>query len=51
MNMSGWIVMILSVVSVTGFFIWCICLALKTPDATQHMHAPDDIDTCDQETD
>ncbi|MCU0858131.1 MAG: hypothetical protein MUC65_07000 [Pontiellaceae bacterium] len=47
MNLSGWIVMIISVGSVTGFFIWCVWKVLKTPEAPQHMHAPDDIDTHD----
>jgi len=51
MNTSGWIIMILSVGSVTGFFAWCIWRVLKTPHATEHMHTPDNIDTRDQDSD
>jgi hypothetical protein len=49
MNLSGWIVMILSVGFVTVLIVWCIRRVLKEPEAPERMHAPDEIDTHDQE--
>ena len=38
MNTGGWIIMLLSVGSVTVLFAWCIYKVLATPGETEHMH-------------
>ncbi len=38
MNLSGWIVMLLSVGGTTGFFLWCLWRVLQPPDKTRRMH-------------
>jgi hypothetical protein len=38
MTLGGWIVMILSVVSVTGIFLWCLWKVLTTPEETEKLH-------------
>jgi len=49
MTLSGWVVMIVSVGAVTGLLAWCIYRVLKEPEAPERLHAPDEIDTHDQE--
>lgn len=38
MNLSGWIVLALSVGGTTGFFAWCIWRVLSPPGKTKHLH-------------
>ncbi len=38
MSIFGWIVMILSAGSTTGFFVWCVVKVLRTPGETGHLH-------------
>ena len=37
MTLGGWIVMLLSIGSTTGFFFWCIGRVLGPPDRTGKM--------------
>ncbi len=48
MTAGGWIVMTLSVGSVTALFVWCIYKVLTTPDETEKIHGFD-ARTPDQE--
>lgn len=38
MTLGGWIIMAVSVGSVTGLFVWCIYKVLATPGETKRMH-------------
>jgi hypothetical protein len=38
MNTGGWIIMSLSVGTVSVLFTWCIWKVLTTPGETEHMH-------------
>lgn len=38
MTPGGWIVMALSVGSVTWLFLWCLWKVFHTPDETEKMH-------------
>jgi hypothetical protein len=38
MTPGGWIVMILSVGSVTIFFLWCLWKVLTTPNESEKLH-------------
>ena len=38
MTIGGWIIMLLSVSSVTMLMIWCIYKVLTTPGETEHIH-------------
>ena len=38
MTVGGWTIMLLSVGSVTGLFVWCIFKVLTTPGETERMH-------------
>ena len=38
MTLAGWIIMLVSVGSVLGVFIWCIWLVLSTPEEIEHIH-------------
>lgn len=38
MNAGGWLVMLVSVGSVTALFIWCIWKVLTTKGETDHLH-------------
>ena len=38
MTPGGWLVMILSVGSVTGVFFWCLWKVLKTPEDSEKLH-------------
>lgn len=48
MTTAGWIIMILSVGSVTGLLAFCFYRVLRGPSPTDHSNAPLDIDTDDQ---
>ena len=48
MTLGGWIVMIVSVTSMTVFFAWCLYKVLTTPDETEKIHGFD-THTPDQE--
>lgn len=38
MTTQGWIVMLLSVGTVSLLFIWCIYKVITTPGETEHIH-------------
>jgi len=38
MSPLGWIVMLLSVFSVTALFVWCVFKVLTIPEETEHVH-------------
>ena len=38
MNIGGWLIMLLSVGTVTVLFTWCIYKVLSTPGETDHIH-------------
>ena len=38
MNTGGWIIMLLSVGTVSLLFTWCIYKVLSTPGETEHIH-------------
>jgi hypothetical protein len=47
MTIGGWIMMLASVVGVTGLLVWCFYRVLATPGATEHLHSQADIETPD----
>lgn len=50
MNTSGWIIMLLSVGTVSILFAWCIYKVLTTPGETEHIHGFE-IETPDEKED
>jgi hypothetical protein len=38
MTSSGWLIMILSVGSVTLLLTWCVIKVFTTPEETEHIH-------------
>ena len=38
MNIGGWLIMLLSVGTVSLLFIWCIYRVLSTPGETERIH-------------
>ena len=50
MTMAGWIFMLASLGSVLWLVGFCFHRVLAKPSATEHMHAPLDIDTHDKDT-
>ena len=38
MNTGGWIIMSLSLLSVSALFAWCLYKVLTTPGETDHIH-------------
>lgn len=38
MTLGGWIIMLVSVGSVSGLFIWCVCKVLTTPSEQESIH-------------
>lgn len=38
MNTGGWIILSLSLGTVTLLFVWCIWKVLSTPGETEHIH-------------
>ena len=51
MNSGGWIIMIVAVGGVVGFFSWCMYKVITTRESAEHIHSPVDIDTKDREDD
>ncbi len=50
MTVAGWIFMLCSLGFVTVLTVYCFYRVLSQPTATEHMHAPLDIDTQDRGT-
>jgi hypothetical protein len=50
MTTAGWIVMICSLTFVLSLLTFCFYRVLTTPTSTEHMQAPLEIDTHDQDT-
>jgi hypothetical protein len=50
MTIAGWIFMLCSMGFVIGLLAFCFYRVLAKPTATEHMHAPLDIDTHDRNT-
>jgi hypothetical protein len=50
MTAAGWIFMACSLGFVLSLTVFCFYRVLAKPKTTQHMHAPLDIDTHDQDT-
>lgn len=49
MTIGGWLVMLLSVGTVTALFIWCIYKVITEKKVEDHhIHGLEDIDTPDQ---
>jgi len=38
MTLGGWIIMFISVGTVSGLFAWCLWKVLTTPGESEHMH-------------
>lgn len=49
MTTGGWIILIMSVGTVTALFSWCIYKVFTTPVETEHMHGFE-IETPDEKT-
>ncbi len=49
MTTAGWIIMTCSIGTVVSLLSFCFYRVLSKPQSTEHMHAPLDIDTHDQE--
>ncbi len=39
MTLGGWIVMVVSVATVTAAFVWCLWKVLTTPEESEKVHA------------
>jgi hypothetical protein len=50
MNTGGWIIMFLSVGTVSVLFAWCIYKVLSTPGESEHLHGFE-IETPDEKAD
>ena len=50
MTPAGWIFMTCSLGFVLGLTVFCFQRVLSRPAASEHMHAPPDIDTQDRES-
>lgn len=50
MTTGGWIFMLVSCGSVIGLMGFCYYRVLTRPQTVEHIHAPLDIDTHDQDT-
>jgi|AP86_3_1055499.scaffolds.fasta_scaffold00060_11 hypothetical protein len=50
MNTGGWIIMLLSVGTVSTLFAWCIYKVLSTPGESEHLHGFE-IETPDEKAD
>lgn len=48
MSPAGWITMLAAIGGATTLFAWCLCKVLRTPGATEHIHAPPEIEPPDQ---
>ena len=51
MTTAGWIIMLLSVGSVTLLFVWCLYRVLAYKPPVGKLHGIDDIDTKDSDSD
>lgn len=49
MSLAGWITMLAAIGGATALFAWCLWKVLRTPGATEHIHAPPDIEPPDQQ--
>lgn len=47
MTVGGWITMIVVVGFMTTLLGWCAWKVVTTPDSTQHVHPPIELDTPD----
>lgn len=51
MTTAGWLIMILSVGSVSALLVWCIVKVLRTPQETERIHGfeqePPDTESSD----
>lgn len=50
MTTAGWILMLVSCGFVVSLAIFCYYRVLTTPRSVEHIHAPLEIDTHDQDT-
>lgn len=50
MTAAGWVFMSCSLGFVLALVVFCFFRVLSKPAATEHMHAPLDIDTHDRDT-
>ena len=50
MTAAGWVFMLGSIGGVIGLVSFCFYRVLTKPQTTEHIHAPLDIDTHDQDT-
>lgn len=48
MTSAGLLVMIFAIGGMTGLLGWCVYKVMSTPDSTQHLHSPLDIDAGDK---
>lgn len=48
MTNAGLLLMILAIGGMTGLLGWCIYKVISTPQSTQHLHSPLDIDAGDK---
>lgn len=48
MSFSGWVILIVSVGSVTTLFLWCLWKVLSTPGESSHLHGFE-VETPDEE--
>lgn len=48
MSPAGWITMLAAIGGATTLFAWCLWKVLRTPGATEHIHAPPEIEPPDQ---
>ena len=47
MTLAGWILLVVSVTSITVWMVTCYVRVLRAPHPSDEMHAPLDIDTRD----
>ncbi len=50
MTPAGWVVMLISCGTVVTLALYCYYRVLATPSSSDHLHAPLEIDTHDQDT-
>lgn len=48
MSAAGWITMLAAIGGASALFAWCLWRVLRTPGATEHIHAQTDIEPSDQ---
>ncbi|MGF1633461.1 MAG: hypothetical protein ACFCVE_06385 [Phycisphaerae bacterium] len=49
MTTAGWIIMLFTVMGMTGLLSWCIYRVLATPGSSEHLHSQVDLDPGDRE--